>query len=470
MKIVIDESPVGVGKTHRAIEKMVGVPGRYVYAVERVEAIHEMASRIFATANSTSRLPMIEKIFGGNDRKGTVSRQIADFGRETSPDDHCICLITHEAMMMTDFFEFEGWTLIVDEVPSMFATHTYRTPTDVDFFEKNYTLTPLSDDGRWQLVGLTKAGAALSGSSIADCDGHRYLHHFHRRCRDPRMGPVVDLETWADMADGKEWVWWSLFHPDQISAFSHIEFLGNGFTKSVSFTLFSNASIEWEIVSHLGNRPLQHRNARVVYYSNRPTSLFYMRSPAGQSDLAMIANHIIQSSNEPLFWSANSSIKDSIDPILNASNYRLPRQAGSSRLMTFHHAAMFYAAKPSAEVESAISGLGSSADQWVSTNEFETILQFLTRTSARDVTSTNDVVLHVFNREQAEYLKTFFDSQPHITATLERVDLDLSTQERNAGGRPRKIVSAEERQALEAERREKRKLAMRARRAGKAAA
>jgi hypothetical protein len=273
------------------------------------------------------------------------------------------------------------------------------------------------------------------------------------------------------MADGREWVWWSLFHPQQIAAFDHVEFLGNGFTKSVSFALFSNPSIQWETVSHMGSRPLRHRNARVVYYSDRPTSLFYLRSPAGQSDLAKVARYIADVTPEPLFWSANSSIKDSIEPILTTENYRLPRQAGSSRLMGFHHAAMFYAAKPSSEVESAICGLGSSAAQWVSTNEYEAILQFLTRTSVRDVSSTRDVVLHVFNREQAEYLKTFFDSQPHITATIEKVDLALSTQEKSVGGRPRKILTAEEREAIEATKREKRKLAMREKRAaGKAVA
>ena len=466
MKITVDESPVGVGKTYRAIQSMVAVPGKYVFAVERVEAINEMVARIFEETRRSNHLPHVERIFGGNGRAGSVTRQIADLPRAMADVDHCIALVTHEGMMMTDFDGFEGWTLIVDEVPTMFALHTYRTATDVAFFEEHYTLTPVNGvNTDWQLVGLTKAGEALDPSTIADCDGHRYLHHFHRRCRDPRMGPVVNLATWQDMAGaGVEWVWWSLFHPSQIAAFSHRLFLGNGFTKSMSHALFDQPDIEWQTVSHMGDRPLRHRHARIVYYSDRPTSLFYLRGDDGQADLTKIGQHIAATTSAPLFWSCNERLRLALDPHLTREAYRLPRQAGTSTLMGFHHAAMFYAAKPKHEVEEAIVGLGSSADQWVSTNEYETILQFLTRTSVRDVSSSEDVTLHVFNRDQAIYLKTFFDSQPHITSSLEKVDLELSTQVKRVPGRKALVLTEDEREAKKLAAREKRKLAMRERR------
>lgn len=466
MRIIVDESPVGVGKTYEAIKRMVDIPGHYVFAVERVDAIHEMTSRIFAQASQSTKLPVVERIFGGNGQIGSVARQIADLPRRMNGHDHVIAIISHEGMMMSDFEAFEGWSLIVDEVPSMFSMNKYRTNTDVAFFEANYTLTPVDGaDGRWRLVGLTKAGAALDASAISDCEGHRYLHHFHRRCSDPRMGPVVDLKSWEEMAEPhREWVWWSLFHPSQIASFSSISFLGSNFSKSLTFAMFDSSDIEWQTNSHWGSRPLHNKHVRIIYYSDRPTSKFYLRSTEGQDDLATIGEHISATTSLPLFWSANEAFKAALEPSLGNDHYRLPRQAGTSSLMGYHRAAMFYAAKPSHEVESAINGLGCTALQWVATNEHEIILQFLTRTSVRDVSSTHDVVLHVFNREQAEYLTSFFDAQPHITSTLDKVVLPLSTQNKKAAGRPLVIMTEAERAAKKAAANEKRKLAMRERR------
>ncbi|MDD1452667.1 hypothetical protein NHF48_019820 [Sphingomonas sp. H160509] len=316
------------------------------------------------------------------------------------------------------------------------------------------------------MVGLTAQGATLAASSIANCEGHAYLHHFHRRCRDPRRGPVVNLEAWGDMTNGEPWLWYSLFHPGQIAAFTNRYFLGSGFTKSLAFKLFDEDGIEWETVSDMGTRPLRRRNARIVYYSDRPSSMWYFEGEAGQADLGMIAEHIAASTPAgSLFWSSNDNTKGAIERHLGADNYQRPRQAGTSLLMSYDTAAMFYAAKPSPQIEQAIRALGCEADDWIVSNEYEAVLQFVTRTSVRDVTSTRDVVLHVFNRAQAEYLKAFFDAQPHILATLDKVDLDLSTQTKKAPGRKPLVLSAEEREAKRLADKEKRKLAMRDRRA-----
>lgn len=472
MKIIVDESPVGVGKTHRAIEMMTKAKGRYVFAAERVQGMDEIAQRIVKASMLTGDMPIIEKIYSGNHRPGNVARQIADLPNTMRDNDHVVALITHEGMMSSDFTGFEDWTLIVDEVPSMFAMHTYRTLTDAAFFEENYTLSPIEGLGTdsWRMVGLTARGAALDASSIAECDGHRYLHHFHRRCRDPRRGPVVDLEQWSDMAEpGKSWVWWSMFQPEQIESFAARYFLGNGFTKSLSFKLFDDPSIEWETFSDHGSRPLRHRDARIVYFSDRPTSLRYFTSEDGAADLGKIAQYIAQEASSDLFWSSNGVAKNAIAAHLGEGRYQRPRQAGTSLLMHAHQAAMFYAAKPSREVEQAVRGLDSSEADWVSTHEFETILQFVTRTSVRDVTSTAPVTLYVFNRDHANYLKDFFDAQPHITASMAKVDLDLSTQTKRAPGRKKAVLTLEEREAKAAVDREKRKLAMRERRAKVAA-
>ena len=86
---------------------------------------------------------------------------------------------------------------------------------------------------------------------------------------------------------------------------------------------------------------------------------------------------------------------------------------------------MLYAAKPNPNIRAVLDAIGIESGAWIETNEFETILQFVTRTSVRDVNSAEQAAVYVFDRWQADYLMRFFDTQGHIVADLEWIDLDL---------------------------------------------
>ena len=50
MIVHVDESPVGSGKTERVVRKVVGVPARWLIAVEKIEGTAELARRIIAAS------------------------------------------------------------------------------------------------------------------------------------------------------------------------------------------------------------------------------------------------------------------------------------------------------------------------------------------------------------------------------------------------------------------------------------
>ena len=116
---------------------------------------------------------------------------------------------------------------------------------------------------------------------------------------------------------------------------------------------------------------------------------------------------------------------------------------------------MIYAAKPSNDLSEVILAVGISDDDWIETNELETILQFVTRTSIRDPESKEAVRLYVFDEDQAHYLMRFFSKQPHVCATVDWIDLDLDFRPEKSGPKRRPVSPEEACQKQEARRKQK---------------
>ena len=233
MIVHVDESPVGTGKTERAIEKVVGVPARWLLAVEKIDAITELADRIRARARG-SIVP--HEIASTGARRGNSVRQEVEALPSRYQSGHVVAICTHAALMMSDLRAFEGWHLIVDEVPNVLLMSEVQSKLDVTFFEAHYALTHVR--GLWWQVTLTEAGRRIDGSDLQQDDSHRHLRMFHQRVADSERDEravVCNLQRWSDMRQPDlQWTWWSLFSVRQLAAFETIRFLGNGFMDSVS--------------------------------------------------------------------------------------------------------------------------------------------------------------------------------------------------------------------------------------------
>ena len=128
------------------------------------------------------------------------------------------------------------------------------------------------------------------------------------------------------------------------------------------------------------------------------------------------------------------------------------------------HAAMIYSARPSDNVRAVLGSVGVTPEEWTATTEWEAILQFVTRTSIRDVASGAEATVYVFDRQQADFLLSYFASQPHMIARGKYVDLGLDLDKDKAGPKPR-TYSPDEIEARQADRRVKKAQYERARRA-----
>lgn len=465
----VDESAVGVGKTERAILRALHLPARWLFAVERLDSVDELAARMAAHAGAGVE-PRIVKIKSHPAQRGFSVRQEVEALPTRYENGHVIALCTHEALLMSDLADFHGWHLVIDEVPNALLTQEVQSKLDLAFFATHYALTRVNDG--WSKVTLTDQGRAITGSDLYQDDSHRHLRLFHQRVArstDSTRAVLCNLHSWDGMEHGDvKWVWWSLFSVRELEPFAAIHFLGNGFMAAVSTKMMQawDQDVEWRVTSTSGSREVVPRRVSVRYFSgDRPAAKSFFVSEKGRQALAAIGNYIAaRVPHDSFIWSSNEVADIPLLSSLPASRYLKPKQAGTGKWMHCTDAAIIYAAKPNPNIRSVLDAIGVSHADWVQTTEFETVLQFVTRTSIRDVGSAAHATVYVFDRWQAQYLMTFFTSQAHIDADIEWIDLGLTFEQEKPGPKAR-VLSPEEAEQKIAARRANKALSARNRRA-----
>ncbi|WP_066592576.1 hypothetical protein [Sphingomonas pruni] len=449
----VDESAVGVGKTERALRRALRLPARWLIAVERLDAIEELAGRIAALAPPAANVT-VSKIRSNATQRGFSVRQEIEALPERYQNGHVIALCTHEALMMSDLARFTDWHLVIDEVPNVLLTQEVQSKLDRSFFESNYALTPVIDG--WAKVTLTDEGRSITGSDLFQDDSHRHLRLFHQRVQrstDGNRAVLCNLTRWGDMGAGNvKWAWWSLFSVRELESFATRQCLGNGFMSAISTKLMRawDADVIWRTNSSSGNRTLVRRNVSVRFFSNRRRAAkSFFDSEKGRVALTNIAAHV--AADVPLdrfIWSSNEMAAPALERHLPVAARLRPKQAGSSKWMHCTHAAMIYAAKPNPNMRSVLGAIGVSEEAWIETNEFEAVLQFVTRTSIRDVNSAAHATVYVFDHHQADYLMRFFHTQEHIDADVKWVDLGLDFERERPGPKVRALSPEQAAQKL----------------------
>lgn len=454
MTVYVDQSPVGVGKTYNALSHIVNYPARYVFVTERQSSVLEIEERLRAMAFDRHIGFTIKTITSSHENRGSsVTTSITALPELFANDEAHVCvIITHAAMMMSDLSQFTGWNIVIDEVPAVVYQQSISSRTDVEFFERNYTLEPLTAE--WSRVGLTVHGELLSSSELTDCDSHEHLRALHQRLKSGLRPVVCNLTAWEEMAQpAVQWTWWSIFDVRQLEAFENIKFLGSGFMSKLAAKMLKNydPDVEWVCSSTLGHRQLHSKTVRIHYFTERSSSRYYFESEHGQRHLTQVARYLGSTMPQRSIWTANNPQSRPVTAYrtmksqMGALRYVSPKQAGTSEFMTdYHDAAIIYASKPSKASQAIMEVLECTDADWVETNEFETILQFLTRTSVRDVTTGGHTNFYVMSKDQADYLKDFFDAQPHISATLEYVELGLEYPEPLKRGRKPVVLTPQE--------------------------
>lgn len=482
MKVFVDESSAGAGKTGKAIARIVSGPCKTLFITERKIAFAELDSRLRKAASKARTDPIIRHIHSDNHGGRGVAKLIAELPGDYCLSLHVIVIATHEALLRSDFSGFAGWQIVIDEVPRFLDFQEKRTALDAPFFERHYTLTNVADG--WTTVDLTPAGRALTVADVRTDDSHSHLDLFHARVLEagqPNGTRMVmcNLPDWSGMKGKKvTWCWASVFSLRALEAFERVELLGNRFSDDIGSRITSyldRDNVEWEALP----QPRSHgkvvsRTVMIHFFSDRASAKSWFGETDGQQVLREIGKHLSVALPDEAIWTANEkgawgkpTPKELL--ALDERTFVKPKQAGTNAFRKLHHAAMIYAAKPCENLRSLLRVLGIDCQFWTRSVEFEAILQFVTRTSIRDPKSSEPVSLWVFDRAQAMYLKDYFNALPHVTASLVHVSLAIDIPPKQKGGRPSIARTPEQEAARKADRRARNTAQKRMKRLAKAA-
>lgn len=469
VKVYYDDSPTGVGKTTRAITSLCRQPCKALFITERKNAFDELEGEVRRiSAQLGKRPPLIRRVHSdpGN-RGGSVVEEIEALPERYAGCSHLIVIATHAALLRSSFSDFAGWRIVIDEVPAFLDFEEKRTHLDASFFERHYALEHVI--GRWHAITLTEAGHGITAAEVRADQSHAHLGVFHARVIEasrPGAKRVVlsNLADWQEMADRKvQWCWASVFSLRELAAFDRVELLGNRFRSDIGSILadwLEVEEVEWEALPSLTSaRRFEYRPLTIHYFFDRPASKSLFASDQGQRALEAIGKHlatVLPAAHS--IWTANDTAEPGAPTPkallgLPENDYLTPRQAGTNRHMSVSHAAAIYSAKPSANLRGLLTALHLDPTIWTRSVEFETILQFVTRTSVRDPANGTPVHLWVFDREQATYLKDYFDTLPHVAATMSHVPLGVGLVRAAQGGRPVIVLTPEEQERRKADRR-----------------
>lgn len=470
MKVYCDESPAGMGKTRRSIRNICNNTCKALFITERKSSFHELEADINEAATEFGTRPLIRHIHG--DMEGisrSVVSEIEDLPQRYAGLEHVIVIATHAALLRSDFRDFSGWQIIIDEVPAFLDFEEKRTHLDADFFKKNYQLTHVID--RLHAVTLAQVGMGISVADVGADESHAHLRNFHARVieasrPDSKRAVLVNMAQWDEMSDGSvNWCWASVFSLRTLEAFDRVELLGNRFRRDIGSILtqfLDDGDVEWEIMPPLlETRTFKSRPVNIYYFSNRSSSKSFFGSQAGQAALKVVGDYLgsILPKGKTI-WTANQTANRGTPTPrallgLPDDNYLTPKQAGTNQYMGVNSAVAIYSAKPSSNMRSFLSSLSIDAQAWTSSVEYEVILQFMTRTSVRATDDDRPVDLWVFDRDQAKYLKDYFDGLPHTQATMECVSTSINLQPSSKGGRRKTVRTPEEQESWNAEKRQK---------------
>jgi hypothetical protein len=434
ISIHYNEDPPASGKSEFFKRMAVHEPGRYLLAVptQKLLSEHARGQDGIGQRLADAGLPATAQVItiSSTTHTRSVRRALAEAADLYRDHSHIVVVCTHAALMTTDLSNFWGWTILIDEVPSIVTCDTWKTSGSLAQFQANYRLVPVPGNSNWSRVAV-KADAP-GAAMIASDELVSALAAFHRRALSP-AGVYVNLTEWEEMESGKNWSWWSIWEVAELAAFDRIFLVGNAFSHSMSQRLMQERPGDgYRAAFHHFPLPWQRRKntpRRVVirYFTEHTGSTsFWTKHADGQRCIEAVARWI--AANMPADSHMFASNK-AIEPALTQAQVKglrlTPCMAGSNEFDHFLHATILFSSKLTPKEETALALFGIDADEVRRSREFETILQFVFRCIIRRPEFDGTCFWNVYDGEQARFLKQYVEQHGLAEVSVEYVDVGI---------------------------------------------
>ena len=375
-----------------------------------------------------------------------MRRVVREAGCEWDAHEHVVVLVTHEALKSSDLSTYRhGWHCIIDEVPTVW-THAEVVSSALHVYLKAaYTLEPLAGTD-WSRLRV-KADSPLLTDIYADSALTEWAE-LHRQIRD--RGAIAKIKSWEEAASRSTWSLVSVWNPAPLSTFSSVILLGNAFEHTVTYKLFERtfgSVIKLQPFTVPTKREARRhpRKLLIRYFaeSHRAGASFWDTANGHECLRRIHAWVNAHTEADQHYWSSNNArFRNDLTMVGQRVS---PRIAGENGLRHLTCATFIYSAKPSRNEQVAFEHFGISYEEVVRSRELEDLIQMMWRSSLRDPEDIRPVEFRVYDRQQAEFLLEFMTkAAPHISVTLEQIDLGIDAFQPRKTGRPKKVLTAAE--------------------------
>lgn len=429
-----NEDPPGSGKSEYYKRLVVEEHGRYLLAVPTQKLLDEHAHgrdglrQRFADAGLPPSAEVVT--ISTATHAGSVRRALAEAADLHRDRQHVVVVCTHAALTTSDLSGYAGWTLLIDEVPTVVACGTWRTGASLAQFRDNYALAPVPGGGGWSRVAVRADAPGTAMVAADDLVGG--MAAFHRRALS-RSGVYANLSAWEEMESGAAWSWWSVWEASELAAFDRVLLVGNAFSHSLSKRLmeerpgeghrvrFERFALPW------GRRPQAPRRVAIRCFTEHPgATTFWANNPDGQRCIRAVAEWIAANAPAGNHMFASNAAIEGVLAQARVMGLRLsPCLAGSNDFDDMEHASILFSAKLTPQEEKALALFGVDAEEVRRSRELETVLQFLSRSAVRRPDFGGTAYWNVYDGEQARFLRAFVEEHGLAEVALEHVDVGI---------------------------------------------
>lgn len=227
---------------------MATVPGRYIYAVDRIDVMEDRRQWIARQAVAEGiRPPEIRIIRSARDAydvggSKAVRQEIAKVPEDMMDSGDHVIIISHEALKGANWTGFERYHLIIDEVPVVWDHEEVTTPALYEHMTASYDLVEVPGKSLRKVVPKPDCVTLAAYQRDQTLDDWVV---FHKRAIS-QHGVYTDLLDWHEMADGRKWSWFSRWDVRELSPFREVWIVGNAFTDTVTYELMTKAPLDGE--------------------------------------------------------------------------------------------------------------------------------------------------------------------------------------------------------------------------------
>ena len=408
LTVLVKEGECGEGKTRDELQRMAREKGRYVYVVDKIENIDKRRQEFFEAAGSWAALRF--RIFEAHSQRQDLRVALQLFGHREDLNKEpagkpAIVFVTQAGAAVMDWSRWGDFEIIFDEVPDCFQVFKIDAKNHAEEFRRYVRIE--GEDGECYSLGLTGSGRDLARST--DVDDYDKVHHGLCVLMAKQNTYVwVKRKAWDDPTEGGRLEFFAITSPLNLSYFTSVRLLGDEAMKSVTVKAWSE---KWGVTF----TPIDFdRRKRIVPTSERVTIRYFSdhrdssitRFREGDMPLEVITDWIKKDAGEnPVLWTTNERLRAKAK--LEQRDFISPKAHGRNDLQHYKRVAWLATMKASKfEIGTLHEVCGMTAADLTEWREFNAMYQFVMRCILRDFSSAEPVVIYVFSRKQAEYLRS----------------------------------------------------------------